>query len=261
MRVIGILLIVLLTFVVASAQERGPSTPEERATAVKLQSSPNTVAQPDGYAKGTTSEAPLRSGHLVGALSVIDVRVRETSRADIDVLGERVTGVRFRLDARTRTQFSCNYGDPSRNEWQTVDNPVEVIYIEDASRSLEKLVLDDVASYFDKQLDWARRYGGGSPDFTLLPFHKSFIPYPGGYAAHIEPESELPNDQELFYLNGALYVVRLLEGGEGWGRLSGFVEKNMRLDADGHRIDVRNRLRNLVAAAGALADARAKSGR
>lgn len=36
MRVIGILVAVLLTFGTASAQDRGPSTPEERATAVKL---------------------------------------------------------------------------------------------------------------------------------------------------------------------------------------------------------------------------------
>ncbi|SRR6266545_3821626 len=36
MRVIGIFVAVLLTLGTASAQERGPSTPEERATAVKL---------------------------------------------------------------------------------------------------------------------------------------------------------------------------------------------------------------------------------
>jgi len=144
---------------------------------------------------------------------------------------ESAKTLKFTISARTIVQLSCDYGDPSKNIYDTVDNEVDLFYLPDTTGKLYYTILNDIKSYFLEK---------GQFDYPL----KSFYVNGSMITPSISTFGERIGDYKLFYFDNSVYKI-VLRKSEGFGCLSSFIDENMYFTKDGKQINLGKYIENV----------------
>jgi hypothetical protein len=191
----------------------------------------------------------LLAGHLysqtidqVGQLKLSHAKIIQVDTVSEDICGQTTKAIRLTVIAKTEVQLSCNYGDPSKNIYDTVKNKVYIYYAYDTAGVIHTSLINEIKEYVTQQEAWAQQYNSGK-DFTHLGFTKSFYVNGETTIPFIWTGAENPGDYQLFYLNKQVYKIAIAER-NGLGCLSLFVEQNMYFTKSGQRIDLGQYIKN-----------------
>ncbi|MGV3611451.1 MAG: hypothetical protein ACO1N0_10905 [Fluviicola sp.] len=128
------------------------------------------------------------------------------------------------VNAQSKVQMSCNFGNPAANRYELVWNKLSVVSIPDISGKLKDSLLAEISSYIDERESWGNLYDVGN-DFSNLPFNKSFFLSGSLIIPSIWSGAERDGDFYLYYINNTLIKIKLLEH-KGMGALSSFNRQN-----------------------------------
>jgi hypothetical protein len=184
-----------------------------------------------------------QANNQIGQVRLLKAIIIKTDTVREYVSGVTTTALRFTIIARSRVQLSCNYGDPSTNDYDTVTNRVYISYGYDPTGSIKSAVYGDIERYVNDQEAWAKQYNSG-PDFTYLAFNKSFFVNGDQIIPFIWSGAERSGDYQIFYFESQFYKIELAEG-HGFGSLSEFVDQNMYFIEDGRRMNLGEYIKNV----------------
>ena len=178
----------------------------------------------------------------IGELKLADAKISKTDTVVENICGQLVKAIRLTVLAKTKVQLSCNYGDPSKNIYDTVKNKAYIYYAFDTASLLHNSVINEITEYVRQQEAWAKQYNSGK-DFTYLGFNKSFYVNGETIIPFIWTGAENPGDYQLFYLNKQVYKIVLAER-NGLGCLSLFVDQNLYFVKNGQKVDLGKYIKN-----------------
>ncbi len=181
----------------------------------------------------------------IGDLKLNRIKVVQIDTVEENFCGQVVQSIRLTVLARTKVQLSCNYGDPSKNIWDTVTNKLYIAYCSDTGGIIRKAVIDEIRRYVNDKEAWAKRYESGN-DFTYLGFTKSFFVNGNIITPFIGSEAEDFGSYQLFYINNRVYKIALV-GANGFGALSLFVDQNTNLLRGEDQLGLGKYLKNIDA--------------
>lgn len=177
------------------------------------------------------------------ALRLTDAEVIKTEQVIDTISGKSIQMTRITLVANTKVQMSCNYGDPSKNSFETIKNKIAVSFAYDSTGIVKDSMLQEIKKYITEQEAWAKKYNSGS-DFSKLPFRKSFFVNKEQIVPFIKTDGENPGDYQQFYLGREVYKIELLER-NGLGCLSSFVKHNMYFTQNKKQIELGEYITNV----------------
>ncbi len=177
------------------------------------------------------------------ALRLTDAEIVKTEQEIDTISGKSIQMTRITLVANTKVQMSCNYGDPSKNSYETIKNKIAVSFSYDSTGIVKESMLQEIKEYITEQEAWAKKYNSGS-DFSKLPFRKSFFVNKEQIVPFIKTDGENPGDYQLFYLGSEVYKIELLER-NGLGCLSAFVKHNMYFTQNKKQIELGEYITNI----------------
>lgn len=178
----------------------------------------------------------------IGQLKFTDCKTIKTDTVIDTISGQPVKMIRLTITANTKVQMSCNYGDPSRNKYETIKNKIAVSYAYDSTGIILDSIVNEINNYVTEQEAWANKYNSGS-DFSYLPFNKSVFLKDSIATPFIRTIGENPGDYQIFYVNRQVYKIKLLER-NGLGCLSLFVSQNMYFTKDDKPLDLGPYIKN-----------------
>jgi hypothetical protein len=182
-----------------------------------------------------------QSHDQIGQLRLLNAKIISVDSVEENFCGQLSNATRLTILARTRVQLSCNYGDPSQNIYDTVNNKVYLYYSDDSNGALYKAIVGDISSYLVEQEAWANTYTKGA-DIAYLD--KSFFVTGGVTVPFIWTGAERIGDYKLFYFNKHAYKIVLLKS-DGFGCLSSFIYANMYFTKDGKKFDLGECIRSI----------------
>jgi hypothetical protein len=188
----------------------------------------------------------------IGQLKFTDCKIKKTETTVDTIVGFPVKVTRLTITAKTKVQVSCSYGHPEKNEYKTVDNKVTVSYAYDSTGIIYDSIFSEIKKYVSEQEEWANTYSKGNPDFSYLPFNKSFFIQDSTATPFIWTGAERSGDYQIFYVNKRVYKIKLIES-NGLGGLSSFVRQNSYFIKDDKKLNLRNYIKNIEQAKAILA--------
>lgn len=191
----------------------------------------------------TALTVPNETVDQIGQLKLTDSKIKKTETTVDSIAGLSVKVTRLTVTAKTKVQVSCNYGNPDKNEYKTIDNKVAISYAYDSTGIIYKAIISEIKNYITEQEAWAKKYNSGS-DFSLLPFYKSFFLKDSIATPFIWTGAENPGDYKLFYIDKQVYKIELLSR-YGYGNLSSFVGQHMYFIKDNKQLDLGNYIKNI----------------
>ncbi len=179
----------------------------------------------------------------IGQMKLVQCDIKKTESVMDTISGRPVQMLRLTVVSKTKVQVRCNYGDPSKNKYETVKNVVYVSYVYDSTGIIRDSIISDIKKYADEQELWAKKYGGGN-DFTNLVYLKSFFVNDSVVIPSIRTIGENPGDYQLYYIENQVYKIELAER-HGSGCLSSFAHENMYFTKGDQRIELGNYIKNI----------------
>ena len=178
----------------------------------------------------------------VGDLKLLDAKVIRVDTVLENICGQNTKVIRLTVLATTKVQLSCNYGDPSKNIWDTVRSTAYICYAVDTTGLIHNSVINEIKEYVTQQEAWAKQFHSGK-DFTYLSFDKSFYVNDQTTIPFIWSGAERPGDYQIFFLNKQVYKIILVES-NGFGCLSSLVDQNIYFTNNGQRIKLGKYIKN-----------------
>jgi len=177
------------------------------------------------------SQAP----NQIGELKLSEATVIKIDTVLDNICGYTIKVIHLTILAKTKVQLSCNYGNPSKSMYDTVQNKVYISYAYDTTGIVHDSIINEIKQFVTEKAAGTKQYEN-SNDFRYFFLVKSFyvndektiIPF-------IWTGAENSGDYQMFYLNKQVYKI-ILADVNGLGCLSEFVDQNMFFTKNGQRI-------------------------
>ena len=183
----------------------------------------------------------------LGEMRMINCKVKSKSSV-IDTLYGCVTPMhQWNVQAESEVQVSCDYGDPSKNQYKKVKNNFAVSYTYDSTGTIYDSLLMEIGRYITEQEEWSSKCPQPTTDFTYLPFNESFLVHGPVISLYLWSGSERSGDFNIFYINQRVYKIELLDG-KGFGALSSFTRQNMFFQRNGKIVELGKYVKNTAVA-------------
>ena len=87
----------------------------------------------------------------VGELRLLNTKVLNTDTVIENICEQSIKAIRLTILAKTKVQLSCNYGDPSKNIYDTIKNKVYIYYAYDTTGNIHDSVISEIRQYVTQQ--------------------------------------------------------------------------------------------------------------
>jgi hypothetical protein len=81
----------------------------------------------------------------IGELKLADAKVSKVDTIIENICGQQVKAIRLTILAKTKVQLSCNYGDPSKNIYDTVNNKAYIYYAYDTTSLIHNAIIREIS--------------------------------------------------------------------------------------------------------------------
>lgn len=195
----------------------------------------------------------------LGEMRLVNCEIKSRSVL-ADTLYGCITSVQqWTIEAKTEVQMSCNYGNPSRNQYKTQKNTLTVSYAYDSTGAIYDSLLLEIGRYITRQEEWSAKCPQPTTDFSYLPFNESFYVNDKTVSLHLWSGSERNGDFKIYYVNHQVYKIQLIEG-IGLGCISAFTRQNMMFERDGKKLELGRYVKNTAIARDILNEELEKQG-
>ena len=191
------------------------------------------------------SQDIVSQSHIsIGDLKLVNAKIIKRSSIIDEVCGVKTKVTKLTIKARTEVQLFCAWGNPSLNQYDTVDNFIYLYYTIDTSGLIRQAVLNEIAKYVEEQEIFSSKYNIGK-NFEGLPFEKSFYLNENDTIPFISTGAENVDDYQMFYLKGQVYKFAIKEINKRISCLSCFVEQNVYFQIGDKKLILGETLKNI----------------
>jgi len=185
-----------------------------------------------------------QSTEQIGQLKFTECKIKKTETAIDTIAGLLVKVTRLAITAKTNVLIRSNFLYPEKGKYKTIRNKVVINYAYDSTGVIYDSIISEIKKYVAEQEEFANKYSKGNPDFSYLPFNKSFYITDSTIIPFIWSGAERVGDYQIFYVNKQVYKIELIES-YGMGNLSSFVRQNMYFINENGTLNLGNYIKNI----------------